>query len=71
LDDGTKVEYDIAFGGAFYAYCNVGQLNLGLGPKDYRKLIEIGTQIKQKVMKSVVIKHPIESDLGFLYGFTA
>ena len=68
LDDGTEVEYDIAFGGAFYAYCNVNQLNLNLDSRDYRKIIDYGCQIKKKVMNSVSIKHPIEPDLGFLYG---
>jgi len=62
------VNYDVAFGGAFYAYCRADDLGLGLGPTDFRRLIEVGTAVKHAVMESLPIRHPFEEDLSFLYG---
>ena len=62
------VKYDIAFGGAFYAFVQAEPLGLPLIPENYRRLIELGTTIKQAVMQSRRIEHPFEEDLGFLYG---
>jgi trans-L-3-hydroxyproline dehydratase len=62
------VHCDIAFGGAFYAFCEAGALNLKLEAGDHDRLIDVGRRIKQAVMKSLDIKHPFEADLGFLYG---
>jgi trans-L-3-hydroxyproline dehydratase len=62
------VRYDLAFGGAFYAYVHVSQAGVDLTPKDYRSLIEKGMAIKQAVMAARSIPHPFEEDLSFLYG---
>jgi proline racemase len=62
------VRYDVAFGGAFYAYCQAADLGVGLGPSDFRRLIEVGTAVKHAVMGSLPIRHPFEEDLSFLYG---
>jgi proline racemase len=63
-----RVRYDLAFGGAFYAYAEAAEVGLDLEAGAYRGLIEAGTAIKQAVMAAVEIRHPIEPDLGFLYG---
>ena len=63
-----KVRYDLAFGGAFYAYVNAGDVGLTCTPKDYRPLIETGMAIKNAVIRNKRIVHPFEKDLGFLYG---
>jgi len=68
VPDIGSVEYDIAFGGAFYAFCSAEELNLGLEAKNYNQLIDIGRRIKYAVMDSIEIKHPFEDDLSFLYG---
>jgi trans-L-3-hydroxyproline dehydratase len=64
------VQYDIAFGGAFYAFVDLekNQLNLEITPRYYRSLIKKGMQIKHAVIKQNKIEHPFESDLSFLYG---
>ena len=63
------VNYDIAYGGAFYAYVDAGQLGLELTPKNYNQIIETGMAIKQAVMaQDRDILHPFEGDLSFLYG---
>lgn len=63
-----KVRYDLAFGGAFYAYVNASDVGLTCSPKYYRALIEKGMAIKRAIMRDRPIKHPFEDDLGFLYG---
>src|SRR5262249_28889702 len=63
-----EVRYDIAFGGAFYAYCKADNLGVRVGPVDFRKLIEVGMAVKRAVINSRGIKHPFEDDLGYLYG---
>ena len=62
------VRYDVAFGGAFYAFVHAADVGLGLAAADFRSLIDVGVRIKQAVMGSLAIRHPIEEDLGFLYG---
>lgn len=63
-----KVKYDIAFGGAFYAYVNAEDVGVACKPEAYRTLIEQGMAIKQAVMESLPVVHPFEEDLNFLYG---
>jgi len=62
------IHYDVAFGGAFYAYCRVEEAGVGLAEENYRELIDVGVRIKHAVMDSLVIEHPFEPDLSFLYG---
>jgi trans-L-3-hydroxyproline dehydratase len=62
------VRYDVAFGGAYYAYCEAAPLGLKLHPEEFRRLIERGMAIKRAVMAALPIRHPVEEDLGFLYG---
>jgi proline racemase len=63
-----KVNYDLAYGGAYYAFVNADKLGILCTPDHYRELIEKGMEIKHAVMQSRVIDHPYEADLGFLYG---
>jgi trans-L-3-hydroxyproline dehydratase len=63
-----QVRYDLAFGGAFYAYVKAADVGLTCTPKDFRSLVEKGMAIKRAVMKSRAIIHPFEEDLSFLYG---
>ncbi len=62
------VHYDVAFGGAFYAFCRAEELEVSLTPADYRKLIDVGVRVKKAVMDALPLAHPFEEDLGFLYG---
>lgn len=63
-----EVQYDIAFGGAFYAFVQAEEVGLDLRPADFRQLIEKGMAIKRAVMENRAIPHPFEEDLSFLYG---
>ncbi len=62
------VHYDLAFGGAFYAFCRAERLNLTLEPQHAPRLQTLGHAIKQAIMAERPIVHPTEPDLGFLYG---
>jgi proline racemase len=63
-----RVRYDIAFGGAFYAFVQAADAGVTCTPDDFRLLIEKGVAIKRAVMASRPIPHPFEEDLSFLYG---
>jgi trans-L-3-hydroxyproline dehydratase len=63
-----KVKFDIAYGGAFYAFVAVGQLGLELSPEKVTEHIDLGRRIKVAVSQQFPIKHPFEEDLSFLYG---
>ena len=65
-----KVSFDLAFGGAFYAFVNADSVNVELSTNGFRRLIELGTTIKKAIMNSQSVEHPFEEDLGFLYGVT-
>lgn len=62
------VKFDIAYGGAFYAFCDADKLKVKLDKSNYYKLIDYGKKIKLAVMKSFAVLHPYEQDLSFLYG---
>jgi len=63
-----KVRYDIAFGGAFYAFVQAEEVGITCTPEDFRPLIEKGMAIKRSIMAIRPIPHPFEEDLSFLYG---
>jgi len=63
-----RVAFDIANGGAFYAFVDAEQLGLELVPENANRLIDYGRRIKQAVMSRFPITHPVEADLSFLYG---
>jgi trans-L-3-hydroxyproline dehydratase len=62
------VHFDLAYGGAFYAFCDAGKLGLKLDASDYNRLISYGKKIKRAIAEKFTIEHPYEKDLGFLYG---
>ncbi|NPD84052.1 proline racemase [Lentimicrobium sp. L6] len=63
-----KVKFDVAYGGAFYAFVDADELGIGMLEENYNQLIDWGRKIKHAVMKNFDIKHPFEEDLSFLYG---
>ncbi len=62
------VSYDLAYGGAYYAYVNAEMLGIPCIPSHYQELIQKGMAIKRAVMNAQTINHPTEPDLSFLYG---
>ncbi len=62
------VPYDLAFGGAFYAYCDADDVGLDLGTAEVEEIVSVGRAVKERVAETREITHPTEPDLGFLYG---
>ena len=62
------VRYDLAFGGAYYAFVEAASLGLEMTPERFRDLIAAGSAIKRAVIAAREIRHPVERDLSFLYG---
>jgi proline racemase len=62
------VQYDLAFGGAFYAFCQAEALGSSLVPQNSQRLKTLGMAIKHAIIANRAIVHPTEPDLGFLYG---
>lgn len=62
------VNFDIAYGGAYYGYVNADELDLDCSPENQQALINAGRAIKKAVMASYPLNHPLEEDLSFLYG---
>jgi len=62
------IKYDIAFGGAYYAFVNADELGLSCDTDNSQNLINAGRAIKQAVISQYEINHPSEADLSFLYG---
>lgn len=64
-----EVRFDIAFGGAFYAYVDAPSLGIGLRGENTPEIIDAGMRIKHAVADHQLIRHPGgEPDLDFLYG---
>ncbi len=63
-----EIRYDLAFGGAFYAFVDAASIGLALTPDRFRDLISAGTAIKRAVQATREVRHPGEADLSFLYG---
>ena len=62
------VRFDLAYGGAFYAYVSADDLGIQLRPERARQIIEAGRAIKAAVARSHAVVHPDDPQLGFLYG---
>jgi trans-L-3-hydroxyproline dehydratase len=68
IDGIGRIRYDIAFGGAYYAFVPAADVGLSLTPDHARDLIDAGTRIKAAVSAAHPFDHPFEPDLGFIYG---
>lgn len=63
------LRFDLAYGGAFYAYVALNESQLPLTPEYYQAHIRYGRLIKQLIQAGHWdIEHPFEEDLSFLYG---
>ena len=63
-----NIRYDLAFGGAYYAFVDAAQFDLDCTEEYHDELIEMGVLIKQAIVKSVKMDHPTEPEMNFLYG---
>lgn len=63
-----EVTADIVFGGAFYAVLPAERLGIELTASNRPELVRAGESVKRAVNETMSIVHPLEADLGFLYG---
>lgn len=63
-----SVRYDLAYGGAFYAYVAAADFERTLIPAETRTLVDLGRSIKAAVQRNDPPSHPHDDELGFLYG---
>jgi proline racemase len=68
-----RLSVDVAFGGAFYTFLPAAQLGLSVTAEQAHQLATAGQTITLAVNAVLPVQHPLEADLGFLYGtmFTA
>lgn len=63
-----RVRYDVAFGGAFYAFVRASDVGLRLVPEELGRIVELGRAVKEAAVAAGQPVHPEDADLGFLYG---
>jgi proline racemase len=71
VDGLGTVRYDLAFGGAFYAFVDADALGVPLDASGFRQCIDVGMRIKRAVIATREVRHPDSpdsADLSFLYG---
>jgi trans-L-3-hydroxyproline dehydratase len=66
--DFGRINFTVAYGGAFYAVVDAIAMGIDLERHNAARLISLGGIIKKEVSQQFDIEHPFESDLGFLYG---
>jgi proline racemase len=59
---------DVSYGGAFYALADAAQFGLDVRKNRVRDLVDAATALSSAVNRELAIEHPVEKDLGFLYG---
>ena len=62
------IRFDVAYGGAYYAFVSAAEVGLTLTPEHYNRIINYGRRIKHAVMSRFPIQHPFADELSFLYG---
>lgn len=63
-----NINYDLAFGGAYYAIVNADSVGLNNDSTTTSNVIELGMKIKNAIASEVKIKHPNMDEMNFLYG---
>ena len=66
--NGLKIRYHLAFGGAFYAIMDAGQLSIEISPDNGAEIRRIGMELKDLIHKEIDLFHPEQDALAFLYG---
>ncbi|KAM6954242.1 trans-L-3-hydroxyproline dehydratase [Aplochiton taeniatus] len=63
-----EVTVDISYGGAYYAFVSAHRFGLDVSTSRTRDLVDAATAVTNAVKSQVKLHHPIDEDLGFLYG---
>jgi len=65
---GMKVNFDIAYGGAFFAFVEASSIGLACVPENVAKIQLAGQAILDAINRRRTFTHPVEKELGFLFG---
>lgn len=68
LDGYGRIDFDISYGGAFYALADCRQFGLEFGYDRARDFVDAATALTERVKQEYPPSHPDAADLGFLYG---
>lgn len=60
------VEYDLCFGGVFYALVDVDQVGLTIVPETARELATVGVELRKRIAETEPAVHPVEAALNGL-----
>lgn len=63
-----SVRYDLAFGGAFFAYVRAEEVGVSCSPDNYRILVQKGMAISQAITRTRPIVHPFKTGAARLSG---
>lgn len=63
-----NIKCDIGYGGAFYAFVDVHQVNLDVSNSPCTELVKFADKVCEAVKKQYTVKHPDGDELSFLYG---
>jgi proline racemase len=58
LDDGTRLEIDVAYGGAYYALVDADAFDFRILPAEAPRMVALASRIKQAVASQVQVRHP-------------
>ncbi|MBZ9678197.1 proline racemase family protein [Mesorhizobium sp. ES1-1] len=62
------IEFDIAYGGAFYALADCHQFGLEFGQSRVRDFVDAAAALTERLKADFRLSHPDHADLAFLYG---
>lgn len=62
------IRVDLAFGGAYYGIVDAAELGLRVVPEQVGELTRVGAAITEQLRRDHTPVHPVEPDLGFVYG---
>lgn len=68
LDGFGPVQYDLGYGGAFYAIADAGQFGLDVRTSAVARLVEAASALSGAARHDRALHHESHRDLGFLYG---
>lgn len=56
--EGRKINFDISFGGSFFALVNAKELGISVSPENTTSLIKVGMELRDEINKSIKVQHP-------------
>jgi proline racemase len=65
---GIRVKFSVAYGGAFFAFVEASTIGLACVPENVTRIQASGHAILKAINRHMTFAHPVEEDLGFLFG---